>query len=194
MILTEEIRIQKSGVYEVFKKWKAMVENETGFRIKKLRSDNGGEYEDNEFKKFCYVNGIRLERTVQGTPQQNGVAERMNRTLTERARSMRIQAGLPKQFWAEEAISTAAHLINRGPSVPLEHRIPGCYCFPLYTMQTVRLPMSTCDELDKINKRFLWGNSDRASKPHLVRWEYVCKTKRKDGLGFEYGRGMHRMS
>jgi hypothetical protein len=114
---------QKSEVYEVFKKWKAMVENETGLKIKKLRSDNGGEYEDTRFKRLCFENGIRLERTVPGTPQQNGVAERMNRTLTERARSMRIQSGLPKQFWAE-AINTAAYLINRGPSVPLEQRIP----------------------------------------------------------------------
>jgi hypothetical protein len=114
---------QKSEVYEVFKKWKAMVENETGLKIKKLRSDNSGEYEDTGFKRFCFENGIRLERTVPGTPQQNGVAERMNRTLTERARSMRIQSGLPKQFWAE-AINTAAYLINRGPSVPLEQRIP----------------------------------------------------------------------
>jgi hypothetical protein len=64
-----------------------------------------------------------MERTVPGTPQHNGVAERMNRTLTERARSLRVQSGLPKQFWAE-AVNTAAYLINRGPSVPLEHKIP----------------------------------------------------------------------
>lgn len=113
----------KSEVFEAFKRWKAMVENETGLKIKKLRTDNGGEYEDTKFKKFCYEHGIRMERTVPGTPQHNGVAERMNRTLTERARSIRIQSGLPKQFWAE-AVNTAAYLINRGPSVPLEHRIP----------------------------------------------------------------------
>ncbi|XP_059664229.1 early nodulin-like protein 18 [Cornus florida] len=47
----------------------------------------------------------------------------MNRTLTERARSMRIHSGLPKQFWAE-AVNTTSYLINRGPSVPLKHRIP----------------------------------------------------------------------
>ncbi|KAI9195220.1 hypothetical protein LWI28_012848 [Acer negundo] len=64
----------KSDVFEAFKKWKAMVENETGLKIKKLRSDNGGEYEDNEFKKFCYKSGIKLIRTVPGTPQQNGTA------------------------------------------------------------------------------------------------------------------------
>ncbi len=44
----------KSNVFETFKKWKDMVENETSLKIKKLHSDNGGEYEDNEFKKFCY--------------------------------------------------------------------------------------------------------------------------------------------
>lgn len=86
----------KFEVFEMFKKWKAMVENETGLQVKKLRSDNGGEYEHADFKKFCYQSGIKLERTLPGTPQQNGVAERMNRTLTERARSMRLHAGLPK--------------------------------------------------------------------------------------------------
>ncbi len=86
----------KFDVFEAFKKWKAMVENETGLKIKKLCSDNGGEYEDNEFKKFCYQNGIKLIRTVPGTPQQNGIAERMNRTLTKKVRSMRLQSGLLK--------------------------------------------------------------------------------------------------
>ncbi|WVZ16676.1 hypothetical protein V8G54_009658 [Vigna mungo] len=113
----------KSEVFEAFKIWKAMVENETGLKIKKLRSDNGGEYEDIRFKKFCYEHGIRMERTVPGTPQHNGVAERMNITLTERARSLCLQSSLPKQFWAE-AVNTTTYLINRGPSVPLEHKIP----------------------------------------------------------------------
>ncbi|KAL5774045.1 hypothetical protein ACOSP7_011602 [Xanthoceras sorbifolium] len=64
-----------------------------------------------------------MEKTVPMTPQQNGVAERMNRTLNERARSMRLHAGLPKMLWAE-AVNTAAYLINRGPSVPLDGGIP----------------------------------------------------------------------
>ncbi|KAK0585008.1 hypothetical protein LWI29_022138 [Acer saccharum] len=113
----------KSEVFDAFKRWKARVENETGLKIKKLHSDNGGEYEDSEFKRFCYLSGIKLSRTVPGTPQQNGIAERMNRTLTERARSMRLHSGLPKQFWAE-AVNTAAYLINRGPSKPLDLAIP----------------------------------------------------------------------
>ena len=114
---------KKSEVFDTFRKWKAMVENETSLKIKRVRSDNGGEYRDNIFREFCANNGIKMEKTVPMTPQQNGVAERMNRTLNERARSMRIHAGLPKMFWAE-AVNTAAYLINRGPSIPLDGKIP----------------------------------------------------------------------
>ncbi|RVW67261.1 Retrovirus-related Pol polyprotein from transposon TNT 1-94 [Vitis vinifera] len=113
----------KSDVFVTFKKWKAMVETETGLKVKCLRSDNGGEYIDGGFSEYCAAQGIRMEKTIPGTPQQNGVAERMNRTLNERARSMRLHAGLPKTFWAD-AVSTAAYLINRGPSVPMEFRLP----------------------------------------------------------------------
>ena len=114
---------KKSEVFDTFRKWKAMVENETGLKIKRVRSDNGGEYRDNRFREFCANNGIKMEKTVPMTPQQNGVAERMNRTLNERARSMRIHVGLPKMFWAE-AVNTAPYLINRGPSIPLDGKIP----------------------------------------------------------------------
>ena len=62
-------------------------------------------------------------RTIPGKARQNGISERMNRTLNERARSMRIHCGLPKTLWAD-AVSTAAYLINRGPSVPLGFKIP----------------------------------------------------------------------
>ncbi|KAL5760877.1 hypothetical protein ACOSQ2_019715 [Xanthoceras sorbifolium] len=114
---------KKSEVFDTFRKWKAMVENETGLKIKRLRSDNGGEYKDSRFREFCANSGIKMEKTVPMTPQQNGVAERMNRTLNEHARSMRLHAGLPKMLWAE-AVNTAAYLINRGPSVPLDGGIP----------------------------------------------------------------------
>ena len=61
--------------------------------------------------EYCAAQGIRMEKTILGTSQQNGVAERMNRTLNECARSMRLHAGLLKTFWAD-AISTATYLIN----------------------------------------------------------------------------------
>ena len=59
-----------------------------------------------------------MERTIAKTPQQNRVAERMNKTLNEQARSMMIHACLPKMFWAN-AVNTTVHLINRGPQLPL---------------------------------------------------------------------------
>ena len=64
-----------------------------------------------------------MEKTISGTPQQNGVAERMNKTLNKHARSMGLHVGLPKTLWAD-VVSTAAYLINRGPSVPMEFRLP----------------------------------------------------------------------
>ncbi|KAL8106789.1 hypothetical protein AgCh_023527 [Apium graveolens] len=113
----------KSDVFATFKKWKTEVENQTGLKVKSLMSDNGGEYSSDEFKSYCTEFGIRMIKTIPETPQQNGVAERMNRTLNERAKSMRLHAGLPKMFWAD-AVSTAAYLINRGPSSPLGFKIP----------------------------------------------------------------------
>lgn len=91
--------------------------------IKCLRSDNEGEYDSKEFKNFCKGNRIRMEKTILDIPQQNGIAERMNQTLNERARNMRLHVGLPKCFWAD-AVNTAAYLINRRPSVPLDGSIP----------------------------------------------------------------------
>ena len=97
-----------------------MVETKKSLKVKCLRSDNGGEYIDEGFSEYCATQEIRMEKTISRTAQQNGVAERMNRTLNERARSMRLHAGLLKTFWA---VNTAAYLINRGPSVPIEFRL-----------------------------------------------------------------------
>ncbi|GKV17327.1 hypothetical protein SLEP1_g27844 [Rubroshorea leprosula] len=66
---------------------------------------------------------MRHEKTVPGTPQHNGVAERMNRTIVEKVRCMLKMATLPKPFW-DEAANTAVYLINRSPSIPLNFQIP----------------------------------------------------------------------
>ena len=113
----------KSDVFETSKKWKVMVKTETSLKVKCLRSNNGGEYINGGFSEYCAAQGIRMEKTILGTPQQNGVAKCMNRTLNEHARSMRLHAGLPKTFWAD-TVSTAAYLINREPSVPIKFRLP----------------------------------------------------------------------
>ena len=114
---------QKSDVFNTFKKWKALVENETGKTLKCLRSDNGGEYCSKDFDNYCSYNGIRRVKTVPGTPQENGVSERMNRTIMEHARCTRLHVRLHLQFWAD-VVDTVVYLINRGPSSSLDSRIP----------------------------------------------------------------------
>ena len=72
-----------------------MVENETEKKLKCLRSDNGGKYCNKDFDDYCSYHGIRREKTVPRTQQENGVPERMNRTIMEHARSMRLHAVFP---------------------------------------------------------------------------------------------------
>lgn len=63
-----------------------------------LKFDNGGEYHSSEFKEVCSENEIKMIKTASGTPKQNDVAKRMNKTLNERVRCMRILSRLPKIF------------------------------------------------------------------------------------------------
>ena len=113
----------KDEVFETFLVWKKMVENQTGRKIKVLRSDNGTEYRNDQFSYFCKKEGICRHFTVRYTPQQNGVAERMNRILLEKVRCMLFNAGLGKQIWAE-VVMYASHLINRLPSAALNGKTP----------------------------------------------------------------------
>jgi len=105
----------KSEVFGIFKTFKALVENQTGSKIKCLKSDNGAEYCLKEFDQYCAKHGIHRIKIVPLTPQDNSVAERMNRTILERARNMLSNLGLGKQLWTE-VVSTTVYLINRGPS------------------------------------------------------------------------------
>ncbi|GMF39074.1 unnamed protein product [Phytophthora fragariaefolia] len=104
----------KSEVLSKFKIHKAAMENATGKTIKRLRSDNGGEYTDKLFKVYINHNDIKHEKTVPYTPQQNGLAERMNRSLLEMARCMLYHEGIDKRWWTEP-VNTAAWIINRIP-------------------------------------------------------------------------------
>ncbi|GJZ73111.1 zinc finger, CCHC-type containing protein [Tanacetum coccineum] len=113
----------KNEAFSKFKEWKQLVENQTGRKLKKLRTDNGLEFYNQEFNSLCKESGITRHLTVAGTPQQNGLAERMNRTLLNKVRCLLIQSGLPDSFWAEATV-TAAYLINRSPSTTLEKKTP----------------------------------------------------------------------
>lgn len=113
----------KSEVACKFKDFKVLVENETGEKVKVLRSDNGREYVNHTLQDYLSANGIRHQLTVEYTPEQNGVAERANRTIIEKARSMLQDSDLGKQYWAE-AVNTAIYLKNRSPTLALKDVTP----------------------------------------------------------------------
>ncbi|KAJ9546591.1 hypothetical protein OSB04_019134 [Centaurea solstitialis] len=88
------------------------VENKTNLRVKVIRSDNGTEFKNADLNSFCEEKGIERQYNAPRTPQQNGVAERRNRTLIEAARTMLADSKLPITFWAE-AVNTACYVQNR---------------------------------------------------------------------------------
>uniref|UniRef100_A0A5B6Z677 Putative polyprotein n=1 Tax=Davidia involucrata TaxID=16924 RepID=A0A5B6Z677_DAVIN len=136
----------KDEVFSCFRTFHKMVSTQFDAKIRVLRSDNGTEYANGEFRAYLADHGILHQTTCVDTPAQNGVAERKNRHLLEVARSLIFTMQVPTNFWGD-AVLTAAYLINRMPlstldfQVPLDllqgtslgHRFPlrvfGCVCF-----------------------------------------------------------------
>ncbi|GJS06324.1 putative ribonuclease H-like domain-containing protein [Tanacetum coccineum] len=100
---------ETSGILQNFIR---QIENQLSHRVKIIRSDNGTEFKNRDMLEFYGNKGIKQEYSNARTPQQNGVAERMNRTLIEAARTMLADSLLPTTFWAE-AVSTACYIFNR---------------------------------------------------------------------------------
>ena len=113
----------KDEAFSAFTEWKRMVETQSERKLKKLRTDNGLEFCNQKFDSLCKKEGIVRHRTCTYTPQQNGIAERLNRTIMNKVRSMLSESGLEKRFWAEAA-STSVYLINRSPSSAIDNKIP----------------------------------------------------------------------
>jgi hypothetical protein len=113
----------KDEVLNKFQEFKALVENLSERKIKVLRSDNGGEYTSNEIKDFCREAGIKRELTTPYNPQQNGVAERKNRSIVEAAKVMIHDQSLPMHLWAK-ASSTTVYVQNRSPHKILGNKTP----------------------------------------------------------------------
>ena len=114
---------QKSEVFELFKHFVKRVKVEIGNEVVCLRSDNGGEYVGKEFETWLLENDIRHETTVSYTPEQNGVSERLNRTVLESARSMLHFSSLPLELWAK-ASNCAVYLLNRVATRSVEGKTP----------------------------------------------------------------------
>ena len=104
-------------------KTKALVENQFGRKLKVLRSDNGGEYVKSEFILYFADASIQMQHSIPYTPQQNGVAERKNRSLKEMATCMMEDKTLPPNNWAK-AINYAAYVQNKVPQKQLYGMTP----------------------------------------------------------------------
>ncbi|GKA16503.1 putative ribonuclease H-like domain-containing protein [Tanacetum coccineum] len=100
---------ETSGILKDFIR---QIENQLNQKVKTIRCDNGTEFKNMDIIEFCGSKGIKREYSNARTPQQNGVAERKNRTLIEAARTMLADSFLPNTFWAE-AVSTACYVLNR---------------------------------------------------------------------------------
>jgi Reverse transcriptase (RNA-dependent DNA polymerase)/GAG-pre-integrase domain/gag-polypeptide of LTR copia-type len=147
---------QKSQVEDYLKEEINVWENETGRRCKILYTDRGGEYLSNNFKKWCAGKGIRHEKSVPRTPQQNGRAERLNQTLMDRARSMLLHFNLPNMLWSH-ALLYAVSIHNVLPSKRLgisphqafTGKVPNITGFRVFGCKVfARLPETQRNKLD----------------------------------------------
>ena len=118
-----------------FKEFKALIENHSEKRIKTLRSDHGAEYTSTEFEAFCKEAGIKRELTTPYNPQQNGVAERKNRTIMEVVKTIIHDQYLPMHLWIEAA-RTTVYVKNRLSHNALGFKTPE-------EMYTVKKPVNT---------------------------------------------------
>jgi len=113
----------KDETFDAYKKFEAWVNTQFDTKVKRLRSDRGGEFTSEEFTRHLASKGTERKLTVHDTPEHNGVAERLNRTIVERTRALLHASGLPKFLWGE-AISHATWLKNRTVTRALNNKTP----------------------------------------------------------------------
>ena len=167
----------KGEVLQRFQEWKAMVEKSSGRKVKTLRSDNGGEYTSTEFTSYLTKEGIKHQVTTPHTPQQNGVAERLNRTLIESVRTMLADSKLPHRFWAE-ALSTAVYLRNRSSTKALAGITPH---------------ESWSGTKPNVSSLRIFGCSAYARVPKVERCKLDSKTRKCVLLGYGTNRKGYRL-
>ncbi|TYZ59104.1 hypothetical protein PybrP1_000200 [[Pythium] brassicae (nom. inval.)] len=114
---------KKSEVPQRFADYKALMETRTGARMKKVRTGNETEFVNKAFNGICTKSGVVHQLTVPYSPQQNGLVERINRTVVEKARAMMHYKKVECKWWAK-AVNTAAYLVNRSPNAVRTNKTP----------------------------------------------------------------------
>ena len=113
----------KSEAFEAFKVYKSWAETQLGVKLRALQDDKGGEYMSKAFLAFTQEAGIERRHSTRNRPQQNGLAERANRTMGERITAMLSESRLPASFWGE-CISSMVHVWNMLPTASLAGTTP----------------------------------------------------------------------
>lgn len=158
----------KSDAFDCFKEYVNIVQTKFNSKIEILRCDNGREYISKEMKEFCKNNGTVIDFTNPYTPQQNGKAERYNRSLIEKSRSMIHEGKVPKEFW-NEAVRVAAYAINRSPHHSLETKTPAEVWY---------------GEKPNVRNMKIFGCTAYAHIPHQFRGKFEKKTKKCIMMGY----------
>jgi transposase InsO family protein len=158
---------QKSEVFDKLKEYEEMVKAKFGTRICRLRCDNGGEYSSKEFKQHCRRNGIQIEYTIPRNPEQNGVSERLNRTLMNNVRCMMLDTNMNKEFWGE-AVRAATYVLNRTPSNSIDNGKCPADIWYGYKCSTNNIRVFGSLAYAHIPKEDRQGKLDPRSKPMLM--------------------------
>ncbi len=160
---------KKSDTFAAFNEFKNMAESESDSKIKTIRCDRGGEYMGLNFQEYCTGQGIRIEYTPPRTPEFNGVAERLNRTLEEKVSCMLNEKKMPIEFWAE-CLSTAVLLKNFSATPTTD----GMSSYELWTGKAPPLGFLK-----------VWGSPADVLIPKFQRKKFQAKSWRGIFVGYE---------
>ncbi|GJV22676.1 putative ribonuclease H-like domain-containing protein [Tanacetum coccineum] len=145
----------KDETYDMLHDLIVGLENKLRHKVKTIRCDHGTEFKNHLMNEFCAKKGIKREYSIARTPQQNGVAERKNRTLIEAARTMLADSLLPIQFWAE-AVNTACYVLNRvlvtKPQMKTPYEILMGRSPNISFMRPFGCPLTILNTLDQLGK------------------------------------------
>eukprot|EP00253_Pinus_taeda_P011464 PITA_11464 len=155
----------KDEAFEKFKSFKALAENELDHKIKCLRSDRVGDFTSNEFFDFCEEHGIRRELSTTRTPKQNGVVERMNRTVQQMARAMLDESGTPTTFWGEAAFAVVV-ILNKTNVRVKSTQTPHGLCIDVVVDEKGYIPRQVNHENIKEDEDYPQNQTDDEEETH----------------------------
>jgi hypothetical protein len=192
---TDESRVftmrRKSDVFMLYRNYEAWAKTQKGLPIKILRADRGGEYVGNDFRAYLDQQGTVLQLTAHDSPQQNGVAERLNGTIVNAARAMLVAADLPKRLWTY-AIHHAVYIKNRSPTTankghpPYElanGRLPNIAYLPEFG-DPVWVRLEKPGKLDARAEKCAWVGFAAGTKGSYVYWPKRGKVSTERNIVF----------